>query len=162
MTTRYRPPVVAYALERPHWAGKAAIACWLALAAVMLGWALQPQANWPQQAAAGLLLLLAAFLLWRQYRLWPAGRLLWNGECWALGLGDAAAAAEPAGVFLHVALDGGSWLWIKARAAGAEAGGGRWHRRVYWLYVSEELSPERWGDLRRAVYSPVAPLPEPG
>lgn len=160
MTTRYRPPVVAYASERPPWAGKAAVACWLALAAVMLGWALQSQAIWSQQAAAGFFLLLAAFLLRQQVRLWPTGRLLWNGECWTLG--DAAAAAEPASVFLRVALDGGSWLWMEARAAGAEARGGRWRRRVRWLYLSQRQSPERWGDLRRAVYSPVAPLPEPG
>jgi hypothetical protein len=160
MTTRYRPPVVAYASEHPRWAGKAAAACWLVLAAVMLGWVWQPQASGLQRGAAGGFLLLAAFLLRRQHRCWPVGRLLWDGERWSLGLDGAAAAAEPAGVVLHVVLDGGSWLWMEARAAGGEAGRG--HRRVYRLYLSQRQSPERWGDLRRAVYSPVAPLPEPG
>jgi hypothetical protein len=162
MTTRYRPPVVAYALERPYWAAKAAIACWLVLAAVMQGWALQPQASWRQQGVAASFLLLAAWLLRRQHRLWPAGRLFWDGERWRLGLDATAAAAAPAGVVLRVALDGGSWLWMEARAAEGEAGRRGWCRRVHWLYLSQRQSPERWGDLRRAVYSPVAPLPEPG
>lgn len=162
MTTRYRPPAVIYALRRPRWAGKAAVACWLVLAAVMLGWALQPQALWLQRGMAGLFLLLAAFLLWRQHLLWPEGRLFWDGEQWALATGEADMAAEPVLVLLHVALDGGSWLWLEARAAGAEGGGGLRRRREHRLYLCESQSPERWGDLRRAVYSSVAPLPEPG
>ena len=161
MTTRYRPPAVAYAAQRPHWAGKAAIVCWLGLAAVMLGWAAQPQASALQQGLAGLCLLLAALALRQQHRLWPAGCLLWDGECWTLGLDASEGAAEPAGVLLHVALDGGSWLWIEACAIGDGPGKGL-RRKVYRLYLCESQNPGRWGDLRRAVYSPVAPMPEPG
>lgn len=164
MPARYRAPATAYAFERPPWGLWALVIAGLLVAGVLLAWVVQPAASfWPRAAALGLVFLtfLILFGLWRS---WAIGMLLWNGEHWALLDRHPSHAtgqdAEP--VALEVGLDGGSWLWLKARKKPVKQGLCRHESTVVWLYLSERRSPVQWGDLRRAVYSPAVSLAKQG
>ncbi len=81
----------------------------------------------------------------------PCGLLAWNGQVWAVHMVDARCAAPPEdGVALQqapaVILDLQHTLWIMVYRDG---------QGPLWLWLERSSSPERWGDLRRAVYSPA-------
>ncbi|MEG0675678.1 MAG: hypothetical protein RR473_03405 [Comamonas sp.] len=164
MPLRYRAPATAYAFERPPWALWALLSVGLLVAGVLLTWAAQPAATFWQRALAVALMLVATLTLSGLWRRWAGGVLLWNGECWALQaqhlLHAAGQDAEP--VVLEVGLDGGSWLWLKARKHPVKQGLWRRETGVVWLYLSQRRSPVQWGDLRRAVYSPAVSLAKQG
>lgn len=160
MSVRYHAPAVAYGFERPRWAAAVLLLVWLALLVALLGWC--QAAQWPGQVLVVALAaaVLAAWLLYRQWRDWPQGRLLWNGEHWLL------EATAPSGRFdgavqLKVGLDGGNWLWLGI--SGLLMPQSRYiKRRLLWIWISQSHSPAQWGDLRRAVYSSAVPLAEQG
>jgi hypothetical protein len=83
---------------------------------------------------------------WRQ-RL--DGVLQWDGVRWHLEAGPTGDPAHPLKGALWVRLDLQSHLWVCLD----EPGG-----RRTWLWLERQGAPERWGDLRRAVYS--RPKPE--
>ena len=83
---------------------------------------------------------------WRQ-RL--DGVLQWDGVRWHLEAGPPGDPAHPLKGALWVRLDLQSHLWVCLD----EPGG-----RRTWLWLERQGAPERWGDLRRAVYS--RPKPE--
>lgn len=153
MSAHYQPPAVRYPFDRPRRAAPALAGAWVLVAGALLAWAAQPPAQAARWLAALALLALAAWLLWRQYRRWPRGLLQWDGSAWALL--DPQGQERAAGVALQVGLDGGGWLWVRARSA---------HRRhclwprESWLLLAARDSPQLWGDLRRAVYSSALPL----
>lgn len=76
----------------------------------------------------------------------PSGILAWNGAEWSLHLGDESLAELPVPTGVRVLRDFQSQLCLVAE----EVGG-----RRYWLWMERSRLPERWGDLRRAVYSPA-------
>ena len=136
---------------------------WLALLMAMLVWCLQPQAGWGKLRVvliALAALLLAAGLLGRQWQDWPQGRLLWNGEHWAIE-SEMLSVAESQPVKLRIGLDGGSWLWMRISDV-LVLKPMTSKRKVLWIFISQQRSPVQWGDLRRAVYSSVVPLTEQG
>ena len=157
MSTRYHAPAVAYGFERPRWAAAVLLMVWLALLAALLGWWFAAQWSVQVLVVALVAVLLAAGLLYRQWRDWPQGRLLWNGEHWLLESESQPGAA----VQLKVGLDGGSWLWLGI--SGLLMPQSRYiKRRLLWIWISQSHSPAQWGDLRRAVYSSAVPLAEQG
>lgn len=81
----------------------------------------------------------------------PCGLLVWNGQAWAVHVADARGAVlSEDGLALQqvpaVILDLQHTLWIMVYRDG---------HAPLWLWLERSRSPERWGDLRRAVYSPA-------
>lgn len=110
-------------------------------------------------AAGGGALALAAIIgwvaaAWGALVYWwrsPCGLLVWNGQVWAVHVVDARCAAPSEdGLALQqvpaVILDLQHTLWIMVYRDG---------HGPLWLWLERSRSPERWGDLRRAVYSPA-------
>jgi hypothetical protein len=93
----------------------------------------------------------AALLSWQNR---CSGQLGWDGECWHWDtLGDLPKAEEST---LSVIVDVQSGLLLLFETAG---------NTKHWLWVEQVSQPERWMDLRRAVYSPRredAPFLPPG
>ncbi|QXZ10084.1 hypothetical protein KUF54_02120 [Comamonas sp. Y33R10-2] len=160
MSARYHAPAVAYAFARPAWAGWALLVIWLALLTAMLAWKFQSQVGWLRVFLAFAVLLLATELLRRQWQYWPQGKLLWNGEHWSIE-SETSPVAESQAVQLRIGLDGGSWLWVcVSDVLLLKSIDGK--RKVLWIFITQQHSPVQWGDLRRAVYSFIAPLKEQG
>lgn len=80
------------------------------------------------------------------YRGWknaPVGQLSWDGQCWRWeGTGYLAGAAEQK---LAVVVDFQNLLLLRLENPA--------HAHL-WLWAERHMLPERWLDLRRAVYSP--------
>lgn len=94
--------------------------------------------------ALGLWLLAAAgasHFWWRQ----PRGVLQFDGQAWTLGptaksfSGPLALSVPP-----EVLLDLQAHLWVRIVPSGHSS---------QWLWLERSSQPERWMDLRRAVYS---------
>ena len=154
VNSRRHPPAVQYPVRRSH-----ALAWLLALllvgaAAGVAGWLLHAGRQAPAGfvlTAAGCWVLAAASSVhywWRQ----PAAVLRWDGQFWTLetasrpprSAGPPATVGAPA-----VLLDLQAHLWVHVQAEG---------RARTWLWLERSACPERWLDLRRAVYS----RPKPG
>ena len=111
-------------------------------------------------------LLLAAWLLRRQWLGWPEGRLQWNGEHWLLALAGRHDQQERTTwserpLQLRIGVDGGRWLWLEVSSHIAPQPLPI-KRKVLWILLTQQHSPAQWGDLRRAVYSSVVLLAEQG
>lgn len=144
-----RAPAVLYPLGRSvalgvvlaGWllAGAAVLAAWLAGGAVL---------SWGPVVMAGGLWLAAAVSVVHFWRQQFVGALRWDGQAWALeGEGPEkifrALSAPP-----EVLLDLQAHLWVCVSPLG--------HRRT-WLWLERTSQPERWLDMRRAVYSRAVP-----
>jgi len=116
---------------------------WLAgLFSVLLWWNVMRQLDWRMVLAGFSVLLagLAARITWGNL---PGGQLAWDGDVWhwespgyQTGVGEHA---------LSVIADFQQRLLLRLEnQAGASL----------WLWVEKNAMPERWLDLRRAVYSP--------
>ena len=82
----------------------------------------------------------AAYSGWKNS---PVGQLAWDGQFWRWeGQGYQAGVAEQK---LSVAVDFQSRLLLRLENPA--------HAHL-WLWVERRVLPERWLDLRRAVYSP--------
>lgn len=90
----------------------------------------------------------AAIALLHFWRKRVVGALQWNGSCWRLDI-ERTGLVEPLEGALWVRLDLQNHLWVCL--VGREG-------RSVWLWLDRKGAPERWGDLRRAVYS--RPRPE--
>lgn len=140
------PPTVRYPVAPSAALAAGLGALWLLGAALLLAWALQPQAGAWRQAAALCAASAAAAGLLRGWRLLARGHLAWDGMQWWLHEQDAREVAALAS--LHVWADGGGWLWVQARPAVRDPGG-------RWLLLAANQIPQTWGELRRAVYFPA-------
>jgi hypothetical protein len=148
---RFSAPAVRYAFGRSAASGfvllflavvsgSGLVAFWLAvrLSPASLAGLLCGVAGWCAASAA-------AFRYWARS---PVGLLAWDGQEWALQLAGAheadASLPEPP----HVLWDLQTTLWIMVK---------RQRRKPLWLWLDRSTRPERWSDLRRAVYSPAIP-----
>src|SRR5690606_17362221 len=82
---------------------------------------------------------------WRQVSGW----LRWDGQSWTLEPDSSHAAVLALTSAPEVLVDLQSCLWVSARLSS-----GRAH---VWLWLDRSSQPERWMDLRRAVYSRARP-----
>lgn len=137
-------PAVRYPVPRSTRAGGAlALLCLLA-AGVCLGWWVAAEASaaagWA--VAAGLALGVAvAGVQWRGMR---PGELHWDGQAW-WWLSDGAPGLDEQPVAVDVRLDLQTGVLIHlANASGL----------VRWRYLERRAQPQRWSDLRRALYGP--------
>ena len=93
--------------------------------------------------AATTLTGLAALLGWKRS---PVGQLVWDGQFWRWeGLGYQAGLIEQK---LSVVVDFQRFLLLRLEDPA--------HAQL-WLWAESHAMPERWLDLRRAVYSPQKP-----
>ena len=142
-------PAVQYPLRRSL-ALAVVLGCLLCIGAGSLAaWLVQgaPRHQGVAIAASGVWLVTAACALqfwWQQC----AGTLSWDGAVWVLddgrGNGEPRALDGPPTVYLDLQ----SHLWVCASLRG--------NPRV-WLWIERSYLPERWMDLRRAVYSRAKP-----
>ena len=91
---------------------------------------------------------LGALEYWRRS---PHGLLAWSGQVWTLQVADSGqVGVSEEGAALRqapaVILDWQYTLWILVYRDG---------HAPLWLWLERSQRPERWGDLRRAVYSPA-------
>ena len=139
-------PSVTYPVGRPQLAAVLASCLWLAGLASVLAWGFQAgSAGWRQAAAA---LVLAASGGWalRSWLRSPAGELRWDGLEWTVPRGGTT-------LVLNVALDLQHVLLVRCPASGPAG----------WLWLERRRCPQRWLELRRAVYSRARPqAPPPG
>lgn len=150
----HNAPPVAYPLGRSHFQGAALVGLWLAGLLVTVGWWLAaPAFDWRHGIAMAAVVAVgtAAWLRWRNA---PIGQLRWDGQVWLW-----ESAAYPSGMpvrALSVALDLQRTLLLRLD---------NHDHASLWLWAHRAALPERWLDLRRAVYSrrkawPVALSPD--
>lgn len=96
-----------------------------------------------EHAAAALLSSVGGGLaVWWSWRTSATGLLTWDGECWHWeALGDLRSTGE---ILLSVVADAQFGVLLLAEAEG---------RHTQWLWVERRSQPERWMDLRRAIYA---------
>jgi toxin CptA len=145
----HNAPSVSYPLGRSRFFAALLLALWLlGGAATTLLWFQSPSPNWRHGAAWLVLAAAGAFTAWHWWH-GPSGMLAWDGESWNW----SGAQAEESGV-LEVSLDLQHWLLLRWNSGTASC----------WLWLARADHAERWGDLRRAVYSRARPeaLPAAG
>jgi hypothetical protein len=76
---------------------------------------------------------------WLALRAQAPGELCWDGQYWLLDGGG-----ERGGALASIHLDLQSLMLVRL----APAGGG-----TQWLWLERRAAPERWRDLRRALYA---------
>jgi toxin CptA len=140
---RHNAPPVAYPLGRSPFLGRLLLGLWLAgLFSVLLWWNVTRQLDW-RMALAGFSVLLAGLAARTSWDKLPSGQLAWDGEVWRWeSAGYQTGAAEHD---LSVIADFQQSLLLRLENPA---------RASLWLWVEQSAMPERWLDLRRAVYSP--------
>lgn len=145
-STARQAPAVRFPVPRSRAVGGVMAAVALAGAASLVAWWLTGASLAPFAALLGAAAWLAAAAgAWHWWRGQFRGELYWDGQQWWLdrllpGHSPTQLQAAPA-----VQWDLQSHLWVCARAAAG--------RQRTWLWLERRRQPERWLDLRRAVYS---------
>src|SRR4051812_24522068 len=138
----HNAPSVSYPVGRFQLAAGLLLGIWLLGAACVVLWSMQMRPSRWQLAASALLLLCAGLCAgWNWWRT-PRGVLSWDGESWSWPAVGQAIAGAP-----HVSLDLQHWLLLRWSSGDGPR----------WLWLERVASAERWGDLRRAVYSRARP-----
>ena len=138
----HNAPTVSYPLGRSAWWGAPLVVLWLAGVAALAIWCASVDAlSWRQGLDLALWLLFGGWS-WRAWRGQVLGELSWTGTHWLL----VRAAAAPASCegLVSVQLDLQHLLLLRFTPVTGPA---------CWLLLQRATQPERWQDLRRAVYS---------
>ncbi len=148
--TSRRPPAVLYPLRRSRILGLLLVALLLASAGGLGAWLVQSggaASLWPA-VVASILWCLAAASTFHCWFYQFSGVLRWDGQVWTLESPSSGVAGMALSVPPEVLLDVQSYLWLHACPMG---------RGRIWLWLERSTQPERWLDLRRAVYSRARP-----
>ena len=140
MTIHNAPPV-AYPLGRSYFLERALSGLWLAGLVLTLAWLFSLQRFDGRIASAFAVVLIAGVVArsaWRR----PEGQLIWDGKDWRLD--SAHAPSGTAEHDLYVIADFQSVLLLRIED---QRGASR------WLCLERRASPDRWLDMRRAVYA---------
>lgn len=138
----HNAPPVTYPLGRSHFQGFAVLGFWLAGGGVLaLWWRAAPAADWRLWTALAVVLAagVAAGLAWAHS---PVGQLRWDGQDWrweSRGYQSGTPVRD-----LAVALDLQRTMLLRLENQ---------DHATLWLWAGRSSQPERWLDLRRAVYS---------
>ena len=143
-------PSVSYPVGRSRNAARILMIIWAAGAGAAGAWRYQINSNlgvgdWRQWLLLAAVVL-AGLGLWSALRAQPVGELRWDGQYWTL----KAGLAERGGALAGVHLDLQTLMLVHLVPADG---------RAQWLWLERGAAPERWRELRRALYS-RAPLPE--
>jgi hypothetical protein len=135
-------PPVAYPLGRSSFQACGLLGFWLAGAAVWVLCAIfAPGLSWRLWLLAGAVLVAGCAAAWG-WRHSPLGLLRWDAQCWHWE--SLAYKAGTPVLALSVALDFQRVLLLRLENQD--------HARL-WLWAERSAMPERWLDLRRAVYA---------
>lgn len=140
---RHNAPPVIYPIGRSFFLGSLLAVLWLAgLISVLLWWYATRHADWRMALALAAVLVAgtAARLSWNNL---PSGQLAWNGEVWRWE--SASYQTGIAELELSVIADFQRRLLLRLENHA--------HASL-WLWAEQRTMPDRWLDLRRAVYSP--------
>jgi len=137
----HNAPSVSYPVGRSFFPALALAALWLLGAAATAAWAWQAGVSTAARLLAGAVLALAGLGALGFWRRMPEGELAWDGERWTWPSGAAGEGVLAVGLDLQRAL---LLRWQGGRAA-------------QWLWLERSRAPQRWDDLRRAVYSRATP-----
>ncbi|APW36971.1 hypothetical protein RD110_06970 [Rhodoferax koreense] len=135
----HNAPSVSYPVGRSLFFGRLLLAIWLFAAALAAWWCLGAAAMGWRQWLVLACLPLAGGAAWSSWRAMVPGELRWDGQVWLWNPGEQA---EPARLELHLDLQDRLLLCLHLDSG---------HR--LWCWLEWTNMPERWGDLRRAVYS---------
>ncbi|WP_309679062.1 hypothetical protein [Polaromonas sp.] len=141
MTLHNAPPVV-YPLGRSRFQGFLLLGLWLAGAVALLLWVFTTgQLGW-RMAVAGVAVLAAGMAAHRGWKSTPTGQLAWDGQawCWESPGYQAGTAQQQLSVIADV-----QRLLLLRLENPAQAS--------LWLWAERSAMPERWLDLRRAVFA---------
>ena len=143
---RHNAPPVVYPLGRSSFLGRLLLGLWLAgLFSALLWWYLTRQLDW-RMALAFVAVLLAGVAARTSWNHLPGGQLAWDGAVWRWE--SASYQTGVAELELLVVADFQRRLLLRLEN----------HARAsLWLWAEQSAMPERWLDLRRAVYSPPKP-----
>jgi hypothetical protein len=143
----HNAPSVSYPLGRSRFLGLFLLFGWSMAAAVTIWWwRSAPPGDWRPLMGA-LCCLLAGLAMTAGWWRSPLGQLQWDGTNWYWESEVYQASAELNAPV--VALDLQSAMLLRLdNPAGA----------VWWLWAERAALPERWLDMRRAVFAPRRPL----
>lgn len=117
--------------------------------AALLNWLLQGAGHSVARLSVALFFwLCAAGAVWHFWQHRVRGQLQWDGLQWRLEIDQRDRSAHPLEGSLWVRLDLQSQLWVCLDGPDG---------RSTWLWLERQSAPDRWGDLRRAVYSRPRP-----
>ena len=134
---------MTYPLGRSYWQAFFLSALWLAALLLVCVWTLASQQLGWRQAAGLLTLMCAGLAAWHGWKNAPVGQLAWDGQVWRWeSRGYQAGVPE---YELSIALDLQNVMLLRLENQA--------HAKL-WLWAERRAFPERWLDLRRAVYSP--------
>ncbi len=144
--TARRAPAVRFPVQRSRTVGGVLAAIALAAGAVLAVWLGMGAGQGAVPAMAGAVAWLAAAGgAWHWWRRQPSGVLYWDGGQWVL---DSLLPGQPPVLLKgapEVQWDLQSHLWVCVHGTSG--------RSRVWLWLERRHQPERWADLRRAVYS---------
>jgi toxin CptA len=138
----HNAPSVVFPLGRSNFQGLILLILWLSgLTAIALWWRVAPAPDWRLWAAASVLLTAAGAMAlgWKNS---PVGQLRWDGQGWrweSLGYQSGTLVSS-----LAVTLDFQAVMLLRLENHDGA---------ILWLWARRSSMPERWLDLRRAVYS---------
>ena len=139
-------PVGRCVLQRRLWLGLGALDL-----ALMFAWAMQ-------QPPGGVFFLAGALLLGAFWTLRPQRKdesfavLSFEDGAWMLGERATSSPLQPGSV--HVGVVKPVFDWQSTLLLKWQPSSDTLRRRTLWLWVDRSALPERWSDLRRAVYGP--------
>ena len=141
--SKHNAPSVTYPLGRSHWQAFLLSAFWLVAFLLAGVWTLGSQQLGWRQAAGFITVMGAGWAARYGWKNAPVGQLAWDRQVWRWeGPGYQAGVAE---YELSVALDFQNVMLLRVENQA--------HAKL-WLWAERRAFPERWLDLRRAVYSP--------
>ncbi|MDB5849007.1 MAG: hypothetical protein JWP29_2759 [Rhodoferax sp.] len=145
----HHAPSVTYPVGRSVLFGLLLAGAWL-LGAVLVGWWCLgvPAVGWRQWLGLSTLPV-AALAAWVSWRRMGVGMLRWDGQVWLWQAkrhrGDQSDQdALPVQLGVHLDLQRQLMLCLQPQTGPS-----------VWCWADRARMPERWGDLRRAVYSPA-------
>lgn len=138
----HNAPSVFYPVGRSRLLGLLMLAIWLLGLAATLAFAFAPGALWRVLLVAGCAAI-AGLVAARWWQRSPAGVLQFDSQQWHW---QAHSVATVPLDHLAVHLDLQQALLLRGHRAGTPL----------WLWLDKGMAPQRWDDLRRAVYSPAS------
>jgi toxin CptA len=134
-------PSVTYPVGRSRFAAALLLLLWLLGGGAIAFWGNETHASGGRLAIATAVWIAAGVFAGIHWWRSPTGTVVWDGESWNWSGWGADTGA------LQVNLDLQRFMLI--RCAGS--------REAYWFWLERASRPERWDDLRRAVYSRATP-----
>lgn len=131
-------PSVTYPVRRSSQVRILLIASWLLGASSVGVWCYQTDSLGARQMAGLAALCMTAFLVLRNLMRAPHGNLHWDGQYWSL---DGTSPVFTAHATVH--LDFQSLLLLRLKV----------DHSISWLWLDRQASPERWHDVRRALFA---------